>query len=597
MAYTLLKTNGLTLTVVQDGTLDTTTDLTFVGKNYTGYGSPVNENFVKLLENFSSTSPPSKPIVGQTWFDSANLRLTVYDGSKFKSLGVIDYGSQLPLGMNPGDLHFDSITNVLYAFNGVEWVSIGPAPSTYGQGGVNGFGFTLINDVSVNQHQVIESTIGTSTEFLISADPVFSVQLTDPAYSNFNTIYPGINIANTNLKGISAYYISGSTISGSLLWGTAATALGLVDYSNSTTNLVSLSDLIRKSELSTGTSIPIVTLNDNGITIGQQRVLKLYITNSNISNIEAINGQTIRLNVNVLGSSTNVVSIDGSNGLAILPNNSSPVSLGSASTSFSNLYVSTVTSSLVNASSVSSTVITGLTINANTVSSTGIYGSQVYDSGARVLTTATIGSYISGISSLSGTTNQISVSSSTGAVTLSLTNVVSVNSLSATVISGGAVYDNGRRVLTSATFTGGVLSVQGTSTQILVNGSSLASSGTVVLSFPSTIYVGSIVATNTISGSDIIATSDERLKSNISTIENALEIVTQLRGTRFNKKDSNKRHIGVIAQEVQSIVPEVVYETPDGYLGVSYGNIVGLLIEAIKEQQQQINELNSKLGN
>ena len=70
MPYTLLKTNGLTLTVVEDGTVDTTTDLTFIGKNYTGYGDPVNENFVKLLENFANPTAPRKPLLGQIWFDS-----------------------------------------------------------------------------------------------------------------------------------------------------------------------------------------------------------------------------------------------------------------------------------------------------------------------------------------------------------------------------------------------------------------------------------------------------------------------------------------------------------------------------------------------
>lgn len=94
----------------------------------------------------------------------------------------------------------------------------------------------------------------------------------------------------------------------------------------------------------------------------------------------------------------------------------------------------------------------------------------------------------------------------------------------------------------------------------------------------------------------LVQPSDERLKENIHTIDNALEKVTSLRGVSFDLKDDKKKQIGVIAQEVEQIIPEVVAENPDGYKGVQYGNLVGLLIEAIKEQQQQIDELKEKLN-
>jgi hypothetical protein len=94
----------------------------------------------------------------------------------------------------------------------------------------------------------------------------------------------------------------------------------------------------------------------------------------------------------------------------------------------------------------------------------------------------------------------------------------------------------------------------------------------------------------TVSG-NVTAYSDERLKSNIKTIENALEKVSQLRGVSFEKNGENE--IGVIAQEVQKVLPEVVQEGE--YLSVAYGNIVGLLIEAIKEQQKQIEDLKNRV--
>jgi hypothetical protein len=83
---------------------------------------------------------------------------------------------------------------------------------------------------------------------------------------------------------------------------------------------------------------------------------------------------------------------------------------------------------------------------------------------------------------------------------------------------------------------------------------------------------------------DIIAFSDERKKTDIEPIPNALEKVLQLRGVTFNKlDDDNRRHAGVIAQEVEKVLPEVVYTSEDGTKSVAYGNLVGLLIEAIKE--------------
>jgi hypothetical protein len=86
------------------------------------------------------------------------------------------------------------------------------------------------------------------------------------------------------------------------------------------------------------------------------------------------------------------------------------------------------------------------------------------------------------------------------------------------------------------------------------------------------------------SSGDVIMFSDERKKTNIETIPNALDKVLQLRGVTFDKlDDSGRRHSGVIAQEVEKVLPEVVYTAEDGTKSVAYGNMIGLLIEAIKE--------------
>ena len=72
MPYIINKTNGQQLAIVQDASVDQTTDLIFVGRNYAGYGEIQNENVLKLLENFSNSTPPASPILGQLWYNTSN---------------------------------------------------------------------------------------------------------------------------------------------------------------------------------------------------------------------------------------------------------------------------------------------------------------------------------------------------------------------------------------------------------------------------------------------------------------------------------------------------------------------------------------------
>jgi hypothetical protein len=92
---------------------------------------------------------------------------------------------------------------------------------------------------------------------------------------------------------------------------------------------------------------------------------------------------------------------------------------------------------------------------------------------------------------------------------------------------------------------------------------------------------------------DVTAFSDGRIKENVITIDNALQKITNLRGVYYNRTDSDDKRtkIGVIAQEILEVLPEVVSQDNAGMYNVSYGNITAVLIEAIKEQQEQINEL------
>lgn len=121
----------------------------------------------------------------------------------------------------------------------------------------------------------------------------------------------------------------------------------------------------------------------------------------------------------------------------------------------------------------------------------------------------------------------------------------------------------------------------------------------------STIFVSSSKLTfnpstgNLVAGGTVTANSDEKLKTNVKTLENSLEKVLSLRGVEFDRIDTKEHQIGVIAQEVEKIIPDVVYPkgpTSDNEIkSVAYGNLVGLLIEAIKEQNLRIDELERRL--
>ena len=86
-------------------TLSTTIKL--VGKNYAGYGEIQNENFVHLMENFSSANSPANPLSGQIWFDSAAKKLKFYDGSLFRSTGGAEVSTTQPVGLTTGDFWWD----------------------------------------------------------------------------------------------------------------------------------------------------------------------------------------------------------------------------------------------------------------------------------------------------------------------------------------------------------------------------------------------------------------------------------------------------------------------------------------------------------
>ena len=167
MAYTIDRYNRTVLTVVEDGTLDQTTDIKLVGKNYAGYGEIQNENFVYLLENFAGSTAPPKAISGQIWFDSSASKLKFYDGTKWRTTGGAEVLATAPSGLTEGDFWWDTNNEQLYAYNGSDFVLVGPQDAG---DGVTQMQSRSIRDTQAVNHSVIVSVVNDTVVHVISND-------------------------------------------------------------------------------------------------------------------------------------------------------------------------------------------------------------------------------------------------------------------------------------------------------------------------------------------------------------------------------------------------------------------------------------------
>lgn len=226
MPYILNKTNGAVIAIVQDAAVDLTTDLTFVGKNFSGYGEVQNENFLKLLENFSNSAAPAKPIEGQIWYDTVNKRINFYDNSNWKSVSNIEVDSTNPQDKKSfitGDLWFDKSEQQLHVFNGSTFVLVGPVVGADTKAGWRGsFEYNETEGLGTPKYN-IKAVIGINDEVIATVSPesytLISGSQSYPIYSAGSKVYRGINLTGADPNtGI-------SETQGSYFWGSAAHAL------------------------------------------------------------------------------------------------------------------------------------------------------------------------------------------------------------------------------------------------------------------------------------------------------------------------------------------------------------------------------------
>jgi len=286
MPYTVNKTNSSASPnqyTVQDGVVNSQTDLSFIGKGYAGYGELIAENFLHLLENFANGDAPSKPIAGQLWWDSTNNKLKVYTGTTFQnSGGSAPYQSSAPTGMSAGDIWIDSDTGQMFFYNGTASVLVGPPGTT---GTTNGFTFSSILDTS-DVTQNVTNIFNDGNKIAIISEDEFTPKT---SMSGFATIKKGITLTTA---------ISDTKFNGT---ATNADALGDVAAAN-----------YFRSNANDTTSGTVTVANDGGVIVGVDSDLTISVDSGGAIISNATQDTDITFKVNDGGSTITMMTIDGS---------------------------------------------------------------------------------------------------------------------------------------------------------------------------------------------------------------------------------------------------------------------------------------------
>jgi hypothetical protein len=254
MAYQLNKTDGTLLTEIIDGKIDeNSTNLTFIGRNYKGFGEYLNENFIKLLETFANTAPPSKPVKGQLWFDTGENRLKVYNGTTFRSTDNSTYTPTQPAGLVEGDIWIDSANQQMYFATDSGIQLVGP---TYNTSQLKSGQFIeTIRDTTGTNQTITEEFINGSL-VLIHSKTAFTPAIPK---TGFTDIKIGTNI---------------SSLFNFQFYGTASNSLKLTD---SLGVEYTQNDFLttQSGQGQDTTSAEINFYNNNGIVIGQSPLVRI----------------------------------------------------------------------------------------------------------------------------------------------------------------------------------------------------------------------------------------------------------------------------------------------------------------------------------
>jgi len=294
MAYTINFTdepNNGSITV-EDGTINTETSLKLVGKNATGYGSAIAENFLHLLENFASATEPSTPVEGQLWYDTGNNQLKVYDATEFVSSGGLIKASSEPdttTAVN-GDLWVDTNNQQLYLFAGSQWILVGP---DFSEGLQTGAAPKTITGQDNVDYVVLQIDVNNEVIAIVSKD-TFSPKAT---INGFTEIKPGVNLADRDFTGNGSNDVK--------FFGTAEKAENLLVANTA----IPAANFLRGDVDSTTTKVLNVQ-NNQGVNYGLNAELNIGVEGQAGLIQHQVEGSNVDIRVKNNGESKTVIRVD-----------------------------------------------------------------------------------------------------------------------------------------------------------------------------------------------------------------------------------------------------------------------------------------------
>jgi Chaperone of endosialidase len=708
MSYTikfsdLTTSTSITVPDMPPGINISDTSLNLVGRGYPNYGQKIAENFLHLLENFSSGSSPANPIQGQLWYDNVNNKLkvnTVRTGQGWSPVnGVWQQATDPSLSVSnnvlPGDLWVNTsignyVLNVRTADTLHPWVQVSNTST-----GQTGSFSTQLQDNAGNSHWVVEHKSYGQVIAIDSYDQFYP----NPVITNFNNqintgtnmttigkfwgtaysadalnLYPGSltlripterflikdDIAGGDIPG------QGQLITGRVFFQNSdnnngsnpprgivltspddsyGTSKGLIQIYKSGNNLVLLND--RNPDFGYGNILLNTKLGRGSVKINSSAHAKSTVTGAltviggvGIGGDLYVGGDTYLTGTvhagnfvagsadNIFGGQAGYIPIQSNTGTTAFITTGSVGNLLQQQIGNTATFVSTATLR-VGYSDHSNTLVGG---NAGQVALQTATNQTVFvDQNTLVVGTSTDASNLLGpagtIPLLTGTNRTSFIQTSSIMVGYSRTilggsanqfliqagpdqtgfadpSVLAIKNILGGS-RGGLIYQAAQDVSTTLSIgaPGQYLKVSAGALPEWVSPIGLPTNQVAIgqgtgfeLIGDSGITYNPLTQVLTVSG-DVIAGSDREIKENIQPITNALEKTLALQGVSFNYKKGGRPNLGLIAQEVQEIVPEVVsVNESTGFLGVGYGALVGLLVEAIKEQQAQIEELKRRIG-
>jgi len=313
MAYTINLTDGTIFAVVADGTINTASSVTLVGKNYAGYGEFLDENFIHMLENFSNPTAPSAPLTGQLWYDNTNSRLSVFRGEYWKTIsGASAVAYPGPQGNIVGDLWWDTTNDQLKTWSGTDggnvWKIAGPV-YTRSQMITGAFPIDMTDIASV-PHVVTG---------LYSNGTLVSITNTDAAFvpaapyaTNFPKVYTGTTVRSNA-------FLSGNIVNNANLYISAAGTSNVVIVTSTGVNVagyITASNTITGGNLATGGYVT-ATGNITGGNVLTAGVASaggnVYGANFNTAGVVSATGNITGGNINTGGSVSAIGNITGGN--------------------------------------------------------------------------------------------------------------------------------------------------------------------------------------------------------------------------------------------------------------------------------------------